>query len=123
MTDFISRLTLSHLLRAEAAGAATLGVWTYHWLGGPWTLFALLLLAPDVSMLGYLRGPRAGAIVYNLGHSYLAPLALAALALALSSQPLVLGALVWGVHIALDRVIGAGLKHATGFARTHLSPA
>ena len=36
----------------------------------PWWLFAVLFLAPDLSMLGYLAGPRIGAVAYNLVHSW-----------------------------------------------------
>ena len=41
-----------------------------------WPVFALLFLAPDLSMLAYLAGPRAGAIGYNLAHTYAVPLLL-----------------------------------------------
>jgi uncharacterized protein DUF4260 len=42
----------------------------YCLYGGSWWLFALLLLAPDASMLGYLGGPSIGAAAYNAFHSY-----------------------------------------------------
>ena len=71
-------------------------------------------------MLGYLAGNRTGALCYNLGHSYLAPLALAAGGTLMGVElPLSL-ALVWGAHIGLDRAMGYGLKYAAGFLQTHL---
>jgi hypothetical protein len=42
-----------------------------------WAFFAFLL-APDLSFAGYLGGPRVGAVVYNLAHTYAWPVALAA---------------------------------------------
>jgi hypothetical protein len=36
-------------------------------------LFVVLLLAPDVGMLGYVRGNRVGATLYDLFHTYLPP--------------------------------------------------
>ena len=36
---------------------------------GSWWVYAILFLAPDLSFLGYLAGPRLGAIVYNTAHS------------------------------------------------------
>ena len=39
-------------------------------LGGPWLLAIPLLLVPDASALGYLRGPRVGAMTYNLVHNW-----------------------------------------------------
>jgi hypothetical protein len=64
-------------LRVEglAALAAALGV--FLGLEGPLWLLAVLALAPDLSMLGYLGGPRAGSLAYNLAHTYTLPLALA----------------------------------------------
>jgi hypothetical protein len=44
-----------------------------------WLVFAVLFLAPDLAMLAYLGGPRTGATVYNLAHTY-ALVALLALA-------------------------------------------
>ena len=50
-------------------------------------MFLLLFLAPDLSALGYLAGKEIGASVYNLFHTYLLPMALAAYGL-LAAQPL-----------------------------------
>lgn len=55
------------LLRIEGLALLAAGVTVYTVLGGSWWLFALLLFAPDLSMLGYLRGSKMGAAVYNLG--------------------------------------------------------
>jgi hypothetical protein len=41
-----------------------------------WPVGALFFLAPDLAMLAYLDGPRAGAIAYNLAHTYAPALAL-----------------------------------------------
>ncbi len=35
----------------------------------PGVLFVVLILAPDLSMLGYLAGSRVGAAVYNVVHT------------------------------------------------------
>ena len=87
---------------------------------GSWWVYALLFLAPDLSFLGYLAGPKAGAILYNAAHSYMAPMALMTTGFALSS-PLVLSiAMIWLAHIGLDRALGYGLKYSTGFGFTHL---
>ena len=89
---------------------------------GSWWVYAILFLAPDVSFLGYLAGPKPGAILYNAAHSYLAPVALMTTGLALSS-PLTLSiAMIWLAHIGLDRALGYGLKYSAGFVFTHLGP-
>ena len=61
------------LLRAEGVAMLAASVALYWLYGGSWWLFALLLLAPDASMLGYLAGPKVGAAVYNTFHSYPLP--------------------------------------------------
>ena len=87
---------------------------------GSWWVYAILFLAPDLSFLGYLAGPRPGAILYNAGHSYLAPMALMTTGFALA-WPLVLSiAMIWLAHIGFDRALGFGLKYFAGFAFTHL---
>ena len=46
------------LLRVEGAALFAMSVLLYWVSGGSWLMFALLLLAPDLSMLGYIGGPR-----------------------------------------------------------------
>jgi hypothetical protein len=88
--------------------------------GESWRLFAILFLAPDLSMLGYLFGPRIGATFYNTAHSTIGALAIAA-AGSIAAQPLVTAiALVWLAHVGFDRALGYGLKYASGFRDTHL---
>lgn len=105
-------------LRIEGLAALTIAVVLYSRGGYSWGLFALLFLAPDVSLAGYLAGQRVGAAVYNLLHSFAGPLALAA-ALMLSGGS-VAAPLIWAAHVGFDRVLGYGLKYPTGFADTHL---
>ncbi|MFD1910766.1 DUF4260 domain-containing protein [Halodurantibacterium flavum] len=112
------------LLRAE--GAITLAVATALYavletgaVSG-WWVFAVLILAPDLSMLGYLGGPRTGAVVYNLAHSHALPLALIGLGV-IGPVPAALGlGLIWAAHIGIDRALGYGLKYPDGFGHTHL---
>ncbi len=108
------------ILRAEAAAELLIIVAAYRHLGGHWLVFAALFLVPDISMAGYLAGPRFGAFAYNLAHTYLAPAVLALVGILLAvSLPLSL-ALIWAAHIAFDRFAGFGLKYAAGFGATHL---
>jgi hypothetical protein len=108
------------ILRLEGAAALAAAIALYSHAGLSWPLFALLILAPDLSMLAYLIGPKAGAAAYNLVHTYALglPLALAGFFLA-SALALALG-LILIAHIGMDRMLGYGLKYATGFRDTHL---
>ena len=51
------------LLRLEGAALLIVAVAMFWQRGGSWWLFAVLILAPDSSFLGYLAGPRVGAIM------------------------------------------------------------
>ena len=111
----------SVLLRIEGATVLVAAIAAYWQRGENWLLFALLILAPDLSMLGYLAGTRVGATAYNLVHNYLLPAILAAYALATGSELALSLAVIWFAHIGGDRLLGFGLKYPTVFQDTHLS--
>jgi len=108
------------LLRIEGLmlfGTATLLYWIS---GASWWLFGGLLLAPDLSFLAYLAGPRLGAIGYNALHTTTGPLLLALTGVVMHWPLAASIALIWLAHIGIDRALGYGLKYATGFGFTHL---
>lgn len=89
--------------------------WAYSW----W-LFAALILAPDLAMLGYLINTRVGAVIYNVFHNYLVVLALFAIAYGTASTWLWAIGLIWLAHVGMDRLFGYGLKYGDQFKHTHL---
>ena len=112
--------TVDWILRAEAVALFVSGVLLYLQLGGePWWLL-LLLLVPDVSMLGYLGGPRLGALTYNLVHNLVIGLAALAMGWFAAIAPLALAGAVLVAHVGMDRSLGYGLKLPTDFKDTHL---
>src|SRR5918998_1837585 len=108
------------LLRIEGGMLLAISALFYWVNGGSWVLFALLILAPDVSMLGYLFGTKVGAATYNLAHTYALPASLATFGVLAGSPLAVSVALVWFAHIGMDRLVGYGLKYTSGFKDTHL---
>lgn len=109
------------LLRIEGAFALGLATFFFWRSDGNWALYALLLLAPDIGMLGYVRGSRVGSAAYNLFHTYAMPAALGTLGTVTNTTLLVWLALIWGAHIGMDRLIGYGLKYPWApFKETHL---
>ncbi|MFL9927494.1 DUF4260 domain-containing protein [Herbaspirillum lusitanum] len=88
--------------------------------GFGWGTFFLYLLVPDISLLGYLAGPKIGALSYNLAHSYIGPLACLLSGFWLTLPLLSCAGLIWAAHVGLDRALGYGLKYAQGFHDTHL---
>lgn len=83
--------------------------------------FFVFLLLPDLTMLGYWKGKKTGAFIYNLGHTYLMSGPLLALGLALQQDILVQAGLIWTAHIGIDRLMGYGLKYGTDFKHTHFN--
>ena len=104
----------------ETRNVVVLSVLLYSLNGESWLLFVPLFVAPDLSMLGYLSGPRTGALSYNLFHTYALPDLLATFGLLWGSGLPVSLALVWFSHIGFDRMVGFGLKYPTRFVDTHL---
>jgi hypothetical protein len=108
------------LIRIEEATLLTLTLYAYHHLHYSWLLFAILFLAPDLFMLGYLINPSTGAATYNLAHTLLFPITLLLIAYTTNHPLLAALSLIWIAHIALDRLLGYGLKYPTYFKDTHL---
>ncbi|MEE8441022.1 MAG: DUF4260 domain-containing protein [Spirochaetia bacterium] len=91
----------------------------YAFVGGRWWLFAALILAPDLFMPGYLTGSRAGAVVYNAGHTMLIPLLLVVVGVIAPVQVLVEIGVIWAAHIGMDHLFGYGFKYPSRFKDTH----
>jgi hypothetical protein len=108
------------LLRIEALFVVTAASATYAHLGASWWLFAALLLVPDLSMLGYLAGSKAGAALYNAGHWYGLPFGCIGWGVFAQAPQIVAIGLIWVAHIGIDRALGYGLKYVDGFGFSHL---
>ncbi len=107
------------LLRVEGFALLAASIVLYWQAGGTWWLF-LLLLVPDLSLLGYLAGNSMGAAIYNVVHLALWPTTLAVIGLLATSPLAVQIALVWLAHIGMDRMVGYGLKYPTEQKGSHL---
>jgi hypothetical protein len=124
--EFASVLTLRMLnkpgilLRIEGCVVLAVSVLLYWEMHFGWLLFAILLLAADPSMAGYLGGVKIGASVYNLMHTLTGPLLLIAFSVLTARLWLLPYGLIWTAHIAMDRLLGYGLKYPTNFKDTHL---
>lgn len=108
------------LLHLEGLAVLVGALALYFDAGFGWLTLVVLFLAPDLSMLGYLGGPRVGALTYDLVHTYVGPVALGAYGVLGDSGSATRVALIWLAHIGLDRLLGYGLKYPTAFGDTHL---
>ncbi len=107
-------------LRLEGFVAFIAALAAFHFTGGNWWLFAALILAPDLSMLGWYAGEKTGARLYNFAHTYTVPALLGAIGFVAGAGWLISVAIIWAAHIGLDRAIGYGLKYPGRFKDTHL---
>ena len=107
-------------LRVEGVAAFCAGLALFGASGGNWLLVVPLLLVPDASVVGYLAGPRVGAFIYNLVHTWAPGLLVLGLAVWLASPALQLAGAILIAHVGMDRAAGFGLKLPTSFQDTHL---
>ncbi len=107
-------------LRLEGGAAFVAGLAVFLAAGGPWLLAIPLLLLPDASAIGYLRGPRLGAFTYNLFHNWAIGLAVLGLGLWTGNTLVILAGAILIAHVGMDRAVGYGLKLPTSFQETHL---
>lgn len=114
-TPWVRRWLRTEGLAALLGAAAGWGA-----LGGDPVWFLLLLIVPDVSMLGYLGGPHAGAIAYNVIHNWATAALVVGAGLVVQAPALTFAGMILVGHVGADRLFGYGLKYPTGFRDTHL---
>ncbi len=108
------------LLKAEELVMLLLSIFLLWNSDAAWYWYMLVLLGPDISMLGYLVNDKVGAALYNLFHHKGIAILLFMAGMYLSLDLLLrIGVVLFG-HASLDRMAGYGLKYNKGFAFTHL---
>ncbi|HEX8657707.1 MAG TPA: DUF4260 domain-containing protein [Hymenobacter sp.] len=108
------------LLKLEELAEALFALVVFAHMPYAWWVLPATFLLPDLSMAGYLAGPRVGAFCYNAAHHKAVALAGGVAGWGLAQPGLQLAGTVLLFHSAVDRLLGYGLKHATGFRDTHL---
>jgi hypothetical protein len=108
------------VIRLEEFAFFLFSIYLFTLLRLPWWYFPVLLLIPDLGMLGYLAGPRLGAVVYNLVHHRGLALLYYVLGVLLGVPVLALAGVILFAHSSIDRAFGYGLKLPSGFTSTHL---
>ncbi|TVZ25806.1 uncharacterized protein DUF4260 [Gillisia sp. Hel_I_86] len=107
-------------LKLEELGMLLTGIIFFGFLPFSWWWFLILFLLPDIGMLGYLIGNKAGAISYNLFHHEGLAVLIGIIGTYLGSHYLQLAGIILFSHASFDRILGYGLKYARGFKFTHL---
>jgi hypothetical protein len=111
---------VKRLLRVEGACVLLASIFAYSLYGSGWGVFFGCFLMPDLAMLAYFAGPRIGAFAYNTTHSYIGALLVLACGVVYALPQSTAVGLIWAAHIGFDRMLGYGLKYASGFGDTHL---
>jgi hypothetical protein len=108
------------IIQLEEAAMFFLSIYLFTQLHFAWWWFAVLILAPDLSMLGYLINNKAGATCYNIVHHKAVAIIFYITGLYLHNEILQLAGLILFAHSSMDRMMGYGLKYFEGFTFTHL---
>lgn len=111
---------MRNLIKLEELFLFLLSIYLFNQLDYVWWWYALLFLAPDLGMIGYLISPQVGAQTYNLLHHKAIAVALFLIGTGLSIPPLQLAGVIILGHSSADRVLGYGLKYPDAFQHTHL---
>jgi hypothetical protein len=108
------------ILHIEGLTIFLAAIYLYYLLSTNWILFVVLLLVPDISMIGYVKNTRLGAITYNLVHNYALALIVSALGVLIQNNLVTSSGMILLAHVGMDRLLGFGLKYPTNFKETHL---
>ena len=107
-------------LKLEELAQFGLGIHFFSLLPFAWWWFLVLILAPDIGMIGYAFGNKTGAFLYNLFHHKGLAIAIYVIGVYLQNDILMLIGAILFAHAAFDRILGYGLKYEKGFKFTHL---
>ena len=108
------------VIKLEELGLFIFGIYLFSFLNYQWWWFPVLILVPDLSMVGYAINTKAGAFLYNLFHHRGVAVLVYILGCYLKIEIVQLMGIILFSHAAMDRILGYGLKYETGFKYTHL---
>ncbi|GAB2760291.1 DUF4260 domain-containing protein [Salinimicrobium soli] len=111
---------MKRTLKLEEVAMLLLGIYVFGFTKYAWWVFPVFFLAPDIGMIGYAFGNRAGAFFYNLLHHKGLAIMIYLAGFFFASHLLqIIGVIIFS-HAAFDRLLGYGLKYESGFKFTHL---
>ena len=111
---------MKNLLKLEELSLVALSIFLFSRLELSWWLYPVLFFLPDVSIIGYLLGPGAGATIYNVVHHKAVSIAIYLIGSFTGNIILQIAGVILLGHSSLDRVFGYGLKRQDSFQNTHL---
>lgn len=117
---FIKLFDMKTTLKLEELAQFGLGIVLFSLLDFAWWWFPVLLLMPDIGMLGYLVSTKVGALTYNLFHHKAVAILCMGIGYFFEMELSLLIGIILFSHSAFDRILGYGLKYSDSFQHTHL---
>ena len=111
---------MKNTIKLEELGLFLFGIFLFNQTGYVWWWFLVLILTPDLSMIGYVLGNKAGAFCYNLVHHRAIAIVFYIIGVYFHQNEIQLAGIILFSHSSMDRMLGYGLKYETGFRFTHL---
>jgi len=111
---------MKNILKLEEFAQLGLGIYLFCLLPFDWYWFLILLLLPDIGMIGYLFNSKAGSLTYNLFHHKGLAIMIYLIGALVQLPLLMLAGVILFAHSAMDRIFGFGLKYPDHFKHTHL---
>lgn len=111
---------IRNIIRLEGLAVFIAAIYLFYLTKGTFLLFFILFLTPDISLLGYLKDKKVGALTYNFVHNYLVALILIAGGIFSHNNILLHFGIILLAHVAIDRFFGFGLKYTEDFKATHI---
>ena len=111
---------MDKIIKLEEAFMFLLSIILFNQTDYPWWIFLVLILIPDVGMLGYIVNTKIGAYMYNVFHHKGIAIGILCLGWYLKSPLLELSGIILFGHSSMDRMLGYGLKFEDSFKHTHL---
>ena len=104
-------------LKLEELAMLLLGIYLFAQLNYAWWWFLVLILVPDIGMLGYLVNTKIGAITYNVFHHKGLAILIYFFGIYFEIEMLKLTGVILFAHSSLDRLFGYGLKYPDNFKK------
>lgn len=108
------------IIKLEEAAMLALSLFLLWNGNAAWYWYPLLLIGPDIGMLGYMVNNKVGAVCYNIFHHKGLAIVIFLTGIYCNQDLLqMIGVVLFG-HSSFDRLLGYGLKYQQGFKYTHL---
>ncbi|MDO8269447.1 MAG: DUF4260 domain-containing protein [Candidatus Levybacteria bacterium] len=108
------------ITKLEGLAVLIASLFFYTLVEGNWIVFLLLILLPDISMIGYFKNKKIGSITYNIVHNFFTAFLIITFGFVMNQILIQQLGIIMLAHVGMDRVFGYGLKYPDSFKKTHI---